>query len=138
MPFVLDASTAVSWHFDDENLDLSVARRAFREGVAVPRHWHLEVTSALLRGERRLRTSSEGTETFLTQLADMEMEIDPTDPDLVTSVLMPLARRHRLSVYDAAYLELAGRLGVGLATCDSSLAAAARRVGIALVEGEAA
>ena len=138
MPFVLDASTALSWHFDDENLDLALPERAFREGVAVPQHFFVEVANGLIRGERRLRTSTEGTETFLTKLYDLNAEIDPTAPELVTSVLVPLARYHRLSVYDAAYLELAGRLGLSLATCDSSLAKAARRVGIDLVEGEPA
>jgi predicted nucleic acid-binding protein len=57
---------------------------------------------------------------------------------VVAFVLVPLARHHRLSVYDAAYLELAGRLGMPLATSDSSLAAAARRVGVDVIEGESA
>lgn len=138
MPFVLDASTALAWHFDDENLDLSVPERAFREGVAVPQHFFLEVANGLMRGERRLRTSLDGTETFLARLGDLKVEIDPTGPELVAAVLVPLARYHRLSIYDAAYLELAGRLGLALATCDSSLAGAARQVGIDLIEGEPA
>jgi predicted nucleic acid-binding protein len=136
MPFVLDASTTLSWHFEDENDDLSVAEQAFEEGVAVPQHWFLEVASALLRGERRLRTSTEATEVFLARLGDLKTDIDRTDPEVVASVLVPLARYHRLSVCDAAYLELAGRLGLALATCDASLAIAARRVGIDLIEGE--
>ncbi|HEX8262297.1 MAG TPA: type II toxin-antitoxin system VapC family toxin [Allosphingosinicella sp.] len=135
MPFVLDASLALSWHFEDENPDLSVPERAFREGVAVPQHFFLEIANGLLRGERRLRTAPEGTDTFLARLADLKATIDPTAPELVVSVLVPLSRDHRLSIYDAAYLELAGRLGLDLATCDSSLAEAARRVGIALIEG---
>lgn len=138
MPFVLDASTALSWHFEDENLDLSVPERAFREGVAVPQHFFLEVASGLIRGERRHRASREATDIFLARLGDMEARIDPTAPELVASVLVPLARDLRLSVYDAAYLELAGRLGMALATCDSALAGAARRVGVDLIEGEAA
>lgn len=138
MPFVLDASTALSWHFDDENPDLSLPERAFREGVAVPQHFFLEVANALVRGERRLRTSPERTEVFLARLGDLEAEVDPAAGELVASVLLPLARDHRISVYDAAYLELAGRLGMGLATCDSSLAGAARRVGIEVIEGDPA
>lgn len=138
MPFVLDASTALSWHFDDENVDLSLPERAFREGVAVPQHFFVEVTNGLLRGERRLRTSPERTEVFLARLDDLDAQIDATARELVVSVLVPLARDHRLSVYDAAYLELAGRLGLGLATCDSALAEAARRVGIDVIEGESA
>jgi predicted nucleic acid-binding protein len=138
MPFVLDASTALAWHFDDENLDLSVPERAFREGVAVPQHFFLEVANGLVRGERRLRTSPDGTDTFLARLGDLKVEIDSTAPERIGSVLVALARYHRLSIYDAAYLELAGRLGLALATCDSSLAGVARQVGIELIEGEPA
>lgn len=133
MPFVLDASSALAWHFDDENLDLSVPERAFREGVAVPQHFFLEVSNALVRGERRLRTSPDGIETFFARLGDLDVAIDPTAPELVATVLIPLARHHRLSVYDAAYLELAARLGLPLATCDASLAHVARQVGVDLV-----
>jgi predicted nucleic acid-binding protein len=136
MPFVLDASTALSWHFDDENADTSVAERAFRESVAVPQHWLLEVANGLIRGERRLRTSAQRSERFLAQLAELETEVDPTEPERVASVLAPLARRHRLSIYDAAYLELAGRRGLALATLDSSLAAAARAVEVELLAGD--
>jgi predicted nucleic acid-binding protein len=136
MPFVVDASTALSWHFEDENLDLSLAERAFREGVAVPQHFFLEIAHGLVRGERRGRASMEATEIFLAKLGDLEVRIDATAPELVASVLVPLARHLRLSVYDAAYLELAGRLGMALATCDSALAEAARRVGVDVIEGE--
>jgi predicted nucleic acid-binding protein len=68
----------------------------------------------------------------------LQAEIDPAAPELVAAVLVPLARCHRLSIYDAAYPELAGRLGPALATCDTSLAAAARQLGIDLIEGEPA
>jgi len=136
MPFVLDASTTLSWHFDDENPDMTIAERAFLEGVAVPQHWFLEIASGLLRGERRGRTSAQAAEVFLARLDDLRTEIDSFAPERVAAILMPLARYHRLSVYDAAYLELAGRLGLGLATSDASLAAAANKVGVDLIKGE--
>lgn len=135
MSMVLDASTALAWHFDDENSDMEVARRAFRDGICVPQHWFLEVASGLIRGERRERTSSEWTDAFCAKLTAMNAVVDATDPERIVSVLIPLARSYRLSVYDAAYLELAGRLGLPLATRDSSLAAAARGLGIELIEG---
>ncbi len=135
MPLVLDASTTLSWHFDDENADMTIAERAFREGVAVPQHWLLEVASALIRGERRARSSREWTEVFLARLGDLKTETHGTDPEQLASLLVPLSRRYRLSVYDAAYLELAARLGLELATCDVSLAAAARQIGVPLAEG---
>lgn len=135
---VLDASLTLAWHFEDEVRDSAetLADRANDEGVVVPHHWFLEVSSALVRGERRHRTSAELTSDFLTRLAALPIEVDVTEPGKISSVLVPLARAHRLSVYDAAYLELAGRRGLFLGTLDSSLAAAARAVGVKVMGDE--
>lgn len=128
----------LAWHFEDEASALvsAVARRALSESVAVPLHWHLEITNALLRGERRKRTSTSATSAFLERLQDLAMEVETVDPVRVGLVLLPLARSHRLSVYDAAYLDLAMRRGLPLATTDKSLAAAARGVGVAVIGAE--
>ncbi|MFN3944938.1 MAG: type II toxin-antitoxin system VapC family toxin [Allosphingosinicella sp.] len=138
MSFVLDASMTVAWHFEDEASPSvrRVAHRAFEEGVAVPQHWLVEVVSAGLRGERRTRAAPDRLEEFVAVLQDMPVEVDPADADRLVAVLLPLAREHRLSIYDAAYLELAQRLGFPLATLDAPLADAARRLGIELIEGE--
>ncbi|MFL6845988.1 MAG: type II toxin-antitoxin system VapC family toxin [Allosphingosinicella sp.] len=138
MAFVLDASLTLAWHFEDEGRDSveTLADRALIEGVVVPHHWFLEVSSGLVRGERRRRTSPELTFDFLARLASLPVEVDVIDPTKVTSVLIPLARKYRLSVYDAAYLELAGRRSLPLTTLDSSLAAAARAVEVELLAGE--
>jgi predicted nucleic acid-binding protein len=137
MAFVLDASTTLSWHFEDEaqRLVRAILRLAFDEGVVVPQHWLLEVSSALLRGERRNRSAIEDTDAFLSRLREIPVELAAVDADRIAAVIIPLARRHRLSVYDAAYLELAGRRELPLATLDRSLAEAARAVGVALIEG---
>lgn len=138
MSFVLDASMTLAWHFEDEaSADVrSVAQRAFADGVVVPQHWLLEVFSGLLRGERRDRASPAGTQEFVGFLQDLSPEVDDPDEERVISVLLPLARDQRLSLYDAAYLELAGRRGLPLATLDSSLVRAASAVGVELVSGE--
>lgn len=129
---------ALAWHFEDEVSDAvrSVARRALSEAVVVPQHWHLEITNALLRGERRQRTSMSATSAFLERLQDMTTEVEGVEPSRVELVLLPLARSYRLSVYDAAYLDLAMRRLLPLATRDQALAAAARTAGVELIGAE--
>jgi predicted nucleic acid-binding protein len=137
MSFVLDASVTLAWHFEDEaSAEVrSVAHRAFADGVAVPAHWLLEVLSGLLRGERRSRASPMKTREFVAFLQDLSTEVDDLDQDRVISVLLPLARDQRLSLYDATYLELASRRRLPLATLDSSLVRAANAIGVELVLG---
>jgi predicted nucleic acid-binding protein len=136
MVFVLDASVTLAWHFEDEGGGLAeaVAQRAFREGVVVPQYWSIEVMSGLLRGERRRRTTMAGTAQFLERLANLSIRFDDPDAMIAARALMPLARAHRLSVYDAGYLELAEREGVPLATADNALRNAAQSIGVDLVE----
>ena len=136
-PFVLDASTTLSWHFKDEMTDhgRALARLAFKGAVTVPQHWYLEVVSGLVRGERRSRTSPKVMDAFLAQLGEMVIDIHETDNMTLRKEILPLARVHRLTVYDAVYLDLARRLDLPLATLDVSLGNAARAVGVALIEG---
>ncbi|MEA3018336.1 MAG: hypothetical protein QOI38_3058 [Sphingomonadales bacterium] len=138
MSFVLDASATLAWHFEDEATEdvRAIARRAFEEGIKVPQHWLLEVVSALLRGERRLRASADRTNEFIIGLGNLNVEVDEFDEGRVVTVMLPLAREKRLSLYDAAYLELAHRRRLPLATLDGSLARAARDMGVELLLGE--
>jgi predicted nucleic acid-binding protein len=123
MPFVLDASIAACWAFDDE--DHSVAALALErirtDEARVPSLWWFEVRNTLIVNERRGRLTENDTATFLRGLARLGVTVDrsPVDADVLA-----LARRHRLTVYDAAYLELARRDGVPLATLDRELATA--------------
>ncbi|MGA9582634.1 MAG: type II toxin-antitoxin system VapC family toxin [Allosphingosinicella sp.] len=137
MSFVLDASTTLAWHFEDEaSAEVrALAHRAFADGVAVPQHWLLEVISALLRGERRNRSAPAQSQEFVTFLQDLDAEIDDLDQDRAVSVLLPLARDQRLSLYDAAYLELADRRRLPMATLDASLIRAANAIGVELILG---
>lgn len=135
-PLVLDASTTLSWHFKDEMTDRAraLARLAFAGAVVVPHHWYLEVVSGLIRGERRSRTLPDVMDAFLSQLDELVIDIHETESTRLREEVLPLARVHRLSIYDAVYVDLARRLDLPLATLDASLANAARAIGIALIE----
>lgn len=136
MAFVIDASVTVSWAFYDENHP--VANTALlslsAERAHVPSLWWFEVRNSLLVNERRSRTSEAGVNAFLQDLRHLTIHID-RDPDETT--VLTLARRHRLTVYDAGYLELALRFGLPLASLDGDLRRAATASGVALL-GEAA
>jgi predicted nucleic acid-binding protein len=135
VPFVLDASITASWHFEDERSPQAdaILKALARDAAIVPALWWFEIRNVLLVGERRGRASEQQTAQFLDRLAVLRIEVAGL-PDEVN--VMKLARRHRLSFYDAAYLELAQREGVALATLDDDLAAAARAEGVALVGAE--
>ncbi|HKF49934.1 MAG TPA: type II toxin-antitoxin system VapC family toxin [Terracidiphilus sp.] len=126
MSFVLDASIALAWAFPDESS--SLADRAAqllesgRDGAIAPDVWWYEIRNILLVGERRGRISESDTILFLRQMAELRIELDSTRDD---TLMLSLGRKHRLTFYDAAYLALAVREHLALATLDKNLAAAA-------------
>ena len=130
--FVLDASVAAAWLFDDErDARADAALIALeREGAVVPQLWHLEVRSAVLVAERRGRIRAEESEERLRFLQQLPIRTS-TDPDLAAA--MELARALGLSFYDCLYLELARRFSLPLATLDGALARAATVEGLALI-----
>jgi predicted nucleic acid-binding protein len=95
-----------------------------------PALWWFEVRNALVQGERRGFFTERGTTRFLRDLSRLAITVDraPSEPGILT-----LARRHRLTLYDAAYLELALRKAWPLATLDEALASAARGESVSLV-----
>lgn len=130
--FVLDASVALAWCFEDENgsradeiLDLFTSANAI-----VPAIWPLEVGNALLAGERRKRIKPAEISRSLELLRNLDIQIAGRDSRLDMEDLVALARAENLSVYDAAYLFLAMREGVPLATMDRALEQSARRIGV--------
>jgi len=133
--FVIDASVALAWCFDDEATAATHALldRFEDEHAAVPALWHLELANALAVGERRRRITSARTSEFIALIGGLPIVIDEQTPHLALSTLLDLARSERLSAYDASYLELAMRRGMPLATKDDDLANAARRVGVTLL-----
>ena len=132
MPFVLDASIAACWAFEDEDHPVAaVALERIRTDEArAPSLWWFEVRNTLLVNERRGRLTEADVAAFLRGLSRLGVTLDRT-PD--EAALLALARRHRLTVYDASYLELTQREGIPLATLDSELANAARAETLPLI-----
>ena len=135
MPLVIDASVTAAWAFEEPN---EIADRVFAlvgaETMLAPALWWYELRNVLVLGERRGRITEQQTAQFLRDISRLRIAIDSTPEE---SDILSLARRHRLTVYDAAYLELALRAALPLATLDTMLAAAARAEGVRLV-GEGA
>ena len=108
MSFVLDASIAACWAFPDEQdarADTAFARVRVEDAL-VPSLWWFEVRNILVVNERRKRITESGTNSFFRELARLRIRVD-REPE--ESTVLRLARAHRLSVYDASYLELALR-----------------------------
>ena len=135
MNFVLDASVALAWCFEDESAEPAlVVLDSLRQSEAVvAHHWTLEMANGLLSAERRGRIDGDGATRFSRLLLALPIAVDPVARGTALTETRRLARTHRLTSYDAAYLELAIRLGVPLATLDEELRRAARVEGVALV-----
>jgi len=125
--FVLDASVAVAWCFEDESTPAAWALldRLRAAPGHVPALWALEIGNILLGAERRRRITQARTVEFLGILGDLDIRVDPELPGRAFRDVLPLARERRLTTYDATYLELAMRLGLPLATKDTALTRAA-------------
>jgi predicted nucleic acid-binding protein len=128
---VLDASTALGWMVDVPPPRISLrALHLLQSGTVavVPDLWYYEVTNALLTAERRGRASAQLVSSHISDLERLAafMEVSPTTP----SALMAAARQSGLTVYHAAYFELALRQNLPLATLDEKMRAAAHKAGI--------
>jgi predicted nucleic acid-binding protein len=133
VPFVIDCSFAIGWLLKETDRlgDPLVDRLPNDQGVA-PSLWQYEIRNVLLMAERHGRIALDDFNGLLNQLRGLPVDIDlQTDQ----AVAMLLARRHRLTFYDAVYLEAAVRLNLPLATLDSALINAARVEGVRLVPG---
>ncbi len=130
---VLDCSVAVSWCFEDEASPETdaILERVRDDGARVPALWHLELGNVLIQAERRKRLTATDTATRLALMAALPILTDDETPARAFIEVMTLARADGLTTYDAAYLELAMRKGLPLASRDRALVDAARRRGIA-------
>lgn len=129
---VIDASITVAWLFHDERTSerMQVRDTVAREGALVPGLWWLEVANSLWTAERRGRIDRSGRAARFEVLSVLPITADPETIVHAWTATASLAATHRLSVYDAAYLELALRAARPLATLDADLCAAARREGL--------
>jgi predicted nucleic acid-binding protein len=133
---VIDASMTLSWLLPDESsaVSLTVRDDVFQaESVWVPAHWRLEVCNSLWTAERRKRLNATGIAQAVALFTQLPVIVDPETNDRAGGETLALARQHTLSVYDAAYLELALRRGASLASLDRPLRKVAAELSVAVV-----
>ena len=132
MSLVLDSSAVLAWvHGDERTPEIeAVFDRAVEEGAIVPNLWHLEVANSLTVAVRRKRVAQTFRDDVLRDLGELNISVDGDTAANAWSATVRLADLYGLTVYDAAYLELAQRLRLPLATLDRDLAKAARAAGV--------
>ena len=134
--FVIDASVVIAWAFKEKHAAAELAfSRIQTEQAIAPALWWYELRNVLLVGERQGRLTERETARFLRNISRLAITVDSSPNEIQ---VLTLARRHRLTVYDATYLELARREALPLATLDEELATAARAEQVPLIgdEGE--
>ena len=129
---VLDASVTLAAVLQEANADLAanLIARVAAERAVVPSHWHLEVGNALLMSERRGNISPSQRAAYLEDLLTLPIEFDPETSTRAWRACLTIASQYRLTLYDAAYLELSMRLSLPLATFDAALRRAAAAAGV--------
>jgi predicted nucleic acid-binding protein len=137
MAFVLDASVTLAYVFSEETTPFAttVMHRLGVESAHVPSIWPLEIVNALLAAERQKRLAPSQVDGLRLELGALPVEIEQASPSGLLGLEIDAARTHGLSIYDAAYLALAIRRSIPLATLDARLQSAAKRAGIALLDG---
>ena len=136
--FVLDATVTMAWCFPDEVTPLSEAildrLSNLTDTASVPALWLYEVINVTELAVRKGRISEQKAQEFLNIIAGMPIGIESPTRNQVLNTVRGLASRYRLTGYDAAYLELAIRLKLPIATFDVALANAAHIAGVELVK----
>lgn len=138
MSFVLDNSVAMLWLLPQSNTaGVALAQRVLDRlqyvGAQVPSLWHLEASNVMAKSLRLGKITQAQASTFVTLLEALDIGTDGETSLRALHDTLDLARRYSLSAYDAAYLELALRKGLPLATLDLALMAAAQDAGVPLL-----
>jgi predicted nucleic acid-binding protein len=133
--FVLDNSVTMRWFFGDgKPQELAYAGRVLdalkKDSALVPVTWGLEVANVIAKAEAKTLVTEARSGAFLEMLEGIDIEVDTSTFAHALSDTLQLARRYKLSAYDASYLELALRKGVPLATLDVDLLTATKKVGV--------
>jgi predicted nucleic acid-binding protein len=135
---VLDSSTTLAWIYGEEIS--GPIRRVFdavaKEGAFVPALWRMEVANSLTMAVRRGRINADFRRASLADLALLDITADQYTDFNAWSETLSLADRFQLTTYDAAYLELAARRSLPLATLDGELRTAATALGLHLLGGD--
>jgi len=135
MSFVLDNSVTMRWFFGDgKPQELTYAGKVLdamkQENALVPATWGLEVANVIARAEAKGLVTEARSGAFLEMLEGVGIDVDSATFTHAMSDTLQLARRYKLSSYDASYLELALRQGMPLATLDEDLLKAAKKAGV--------
>ena len=135
MSCVLDNSVTMRWFFGDgKPSELAYADKVLdamkTASALVPTTWGLEVANVIAKAEAKALVTEARSGAFLGMLEGVEIEVDAATFAHALSDTLQLARRYKLSAYDASYLELALRLGLPLATLDEDLQKAAKKAGV--------
>jgi predicted nucleic acid-binding protein len=133
--FVIDASATLPWCLKDEESawTISLLRRlSTGDRIIVPAHWPTEVSNGLLMATRRKRIPEGRAALFWDELAILPITVEQALTPTQAKSALALCDQHRLTVYDAGYLELAKRMGISLATLDGDLRRAAVAEGVSL------
>ncbi|MGC2167143.1 MAG: type II toxin-antitoxin system VapC family toxin [Gallionella sp.] len=135
MSFVLDNSVTMRWFFGDgKPQELAYASKVLDamklDNALVPVTWGLEVANVIAKAEAKGLVTEARSGAFLEMLEGVDIDVDIATFAQALSDTLHLARRYKLSAYDASYLELALRLGMPLATLDEDLQKAARKAGV--------
>ena len=135
MSLVLDCSATLAWIYADETTEAvrAVFESVAQRGAWVPAIWKLEVANVLEMGVRRGRHDSTFRDATLSDLALLPIRLDPETDRHAWGAPTRLSAGHNLTLYDAAYLELARRAALPLATLDRELRAAAQSEGVAVL-----
>jgi len=130
--FVVDCSIAMAWLFNDEATPKTAAllNRLATETALVPAWWFIEITNVLAMAERKGRIKTTESDAFIADLSKLGIERDDEAPDRAFTHLLALCRIHRLTSYDAIYLDLAIRRSLPLATLDDDLRKIAKKLGV--------
>ncbi len=134
--FVIDISIVMTWCFQDEFSPFADAVLTSLVGAVavVPAIWPLEVVNVLLVAERQERLRESDSVRFISLLSQLPIVVERTWPEKMMKDLLALGRASSLSSYDAAYLDLAMRQGLPIATLDSKLLEAAKHVDIPILD----
>lgn len=135
MSLVLDSSTTLAWLYQDEIDPLAehIRKQVVSRGAWVPGIWRLEVANGLRTGMRRRRIDRDYRDDALVTLAMLNISVDPETDRHAWGATLLLADRYDLTPYDAAYLELARRRSLPLATFDRELRSSAEALGVPLL-----
>ena len=134
--FVVDASVALAWCFEDEASTLAdglLERLRQGDRIVVPAHWPTEISNGLLVASRRKRIKPDQPALFWDELGRLPIEVEAALSAAQAKIVLALGEKHGLTVYDAAYLELALRRQLPLGTLDVDLHKAAQAEGLALL-----